>query len=344
MSSTELQTGFLLDIISPNFSYETMMNIYTYQDKDRAEWESLVEAGNNGTIFHLRKFLSYHPKDRFIDHSLIFEKKDKPFVLFPAAERIEQGKKILVSHPGSSYGSFVTPVDLSFSDANHLVKTLKAYVKNIGMDGIRLTLPPAIYNRRVSNYIDFSLLSQGFTYAKREVSSILFIEPTIEDQLKKFRSSHRRAIRKAERSGVMIRQSDDFASFYQILKKNLSIRHGVTPTHTLEELEKLKALFPDKIHLFGAFFEEKMIAGVVNFICNNDVVLAFYISHDENYQETRALNLLFYNIFEWAIREKVKVFDFGIFTVSGDPNFGLARFKENFGSSGMFRDTLEITL
>lgn len=96
--------------------------------------------------------------------------------------------------------------------------------------------------------------------------------------------------------------------------------------------------------LFGAFLGDKMVAGVVNFICTKDVVLAFYISHDEKYQETRALNLLFYSIFDWAITNNFKVFDFGIFTVNEEPNFGLARFKENFGASGMFRDTFEIIL
>ncbi len=87
-----------------------------------------------------------------------------------------------------------------------------------------------------------------------------------------------------------------------------------------------------------------MIAGVVNFIATNNVVLAFYISHDEDYQEYRSVNLLFYNIFDWAIKSGYKVFDFGIFTENEKPNFGLARFKENFGASGMFRDTLEIEL
>ena len=133
-----------------------------------------------------------------------------------------------------------------------------------------------------------------------------------------------------------------FDEFYNILQNNLKIRHNVTPTHTLNELLKLKGLFPDKIKLFGAFLNNKMVAGVVNFMCTEDVVLAFYISHDEKYQETRALNLLFYSIFDWAIKNEFKVFDFGIFTVDEEPNFGLARFKENFGASGMFRDTFEI--
>jgi CelD/BcsL family acetyltransferase involved in cellulose biosynthesis len=124
----------------------------------------------------------------------------------------------------------------------------------------------------------------------------------------------------------------------------LSIRHNVKPTHSLNELLHLKELFPDKINLFGAYIEEKMVAGVINFIATENVVLAFYISHDEDFQEVRPINLLFYKIFEWAIQKKYSVFDFGIFTVNEEPNLGLARFKENFGASGQYRDTLEIKL
>ena len=87
-----------------------------------------------------------------------------------------------------------------------------------------------------------------------------------------------------------------------------------------------------------------MIAGVVNFIVNKQVVLAFYISHNDKYQKLRPINLLFYKIFEWAIKQRYNFFDFGIFTVYEKPNMGLARFKENFGSSGVFRDTIELNL
>jgi len=321
-----------------------MIEIKKYIEEQSDLWEKVVKKANNGTIFHTRKFLSYHPPGRFTDHSLVFHKKDKPYILFPAVNKEYDGKRFLISHPGSSYGSFVTPEDISFADSYNVVELLIKYAKKQDFDGIRLTPPPTIYNRRLSNYIEFALIQHGFTYFKREVSSILFLEETIEQNLAKFKPSHRQAVRKAIKAGVEVRESNNFDEFYEILQKNLKIRHNVTPTHTLDELLKLKDLFPEKVNLFGAFIDDKMVAGVVNFIATPDVVLAFYISHNEEYQETRALNLLFYSIFDWAIKEKYKVFDFGIFTVNEEPNFGLARFKENFGSSGMFRDTFEIIL
>ena len=255
-----------------------------------------------------------------------------------------QGKKILISHPGASFGSCVLLEDLAFSDALDIVENLIDYAKSEKIDAINITIPPIIYYRRLSQYMDFAYINKGFNYVRREVSSVLFIENSIEQIFLKFKSTHRTAVRKAEKSGIIVKQSDNFEEFYNILEKNLSIRHNVSPSHTLKELLYLKEIIPDKIYLFGAYLDNKMIAGVVNFIVNKKVMLAFYISHNEEFQKLRPTNILFYKIFKWAIKQQFKIFDFGIFTVFEKPNMGLVRFKENFGASGVFRDTIELEI
>jgi len=321
-----------------------MFTLHQYINQNESRWDQFVSSGNNGTLFHLRKFLNYHHKDRFQDHSILIEKKQKLFSVLPAAELIVDGKRILVSHPGSTVGSFVVPENLSIADAMSMSEALVTYVKENNFSGIRITLPPTLYQRRLSNYMDFSFFKQGFTYSKRDVTSILFLEDSLDKNLEKFKSSHLRAVRNAQEKGVNVRQSNDIDSFYHILEQNLKIRHGVSPTHTLAELKNIHALFPDRINLFAAFVKNVMVAGVVNFVVNDHVVLAFYISHDEAYQEFRAVNLLFYSIFDWAIQQGFRIYDFGTFTVNEEPNMGLGRFKENFGASGIFRDTIELKL
>ena len=84
-----------------------MFTLHQYINQNESRWDQFVSSGNNGTLFHLRKFLNYHPQDRFQDHSILIEKKQKLFSVLPAAELIVDGKRILVSHPGSTVGSFV---------------------------------------------------------------------------------------------------------------------------------------------------------------------------------------------------------------------------------------------
>ncbi len=313
--------------------------IEKYNESFQKQWDEFIWQANNGTIFHTRKFLNYHPPERFEDHSLIFKKNDRVIALFPATVRYEGHRSILTSHRGSSYGGLVTKYSLSISDAFRIVESLIFFGRENKFQGIELTPPPIIYMLRPSNYIDFALVKNGFGYKKREISSVIPLTFSESDVLKTFSSESRRAVRRALKLDVEVRQSEDYEAFYKILKRNLKMRHNVQPTHTLEELLLLRKIYPDRIRLFGAYVEEEMVAGVVMFDCNERVVLAFYISHNEDRQQFRGVNCLFYEIIKWSIQNNFGHFDFGIFTVDMDPNWGLGRFKESFGAQGIFRDT-----
>jgi len=317
--------------------------VHKYVTEDAAWWDDYIAGADNGTIFHTRRFLSYHPPQRFNDHSLVFRRKNSVRAVFPAVEVQMDKDKVLYSHRGSSFGGFVYR-DAGIRDAFDLAEDLKQYAKAAGFTKIIMTLPPLVYMTRYSNYVDFALLQNGFRYMKREITSVLQLPDSAEDILPMFKAEARTATRKSIKQGVEVRLSDEYEAYYEILKRNLKLRHNVTPTHTLEELQKLAALFPQQIQLWGAYLDGQMIAGVVNFICTDKVALAFYISDDKTYQQYRAVNNLFYHIFKWAVQQGLRFFDFGIFTVNEDPNWGLGKFKESFGARGLFRDTFELLL
>jgi hypothetical protein len=320
------------------------VSVERYDAADHPFWDDFVAASNNGTLFHERKFLNYHPEGRFTDHSLVFMHDNKPVSLFPAVEYEQAGMKILHSHRGSSYGGFVQPHDLSLDMHLKISDVFRHYLHISGFNRVIITIPPIIYSKRLSNYTEFALFRNHFRYLKRDISSVLYLEHSIEENIAKFRPSTRTAFRKAVKKGVTVRESDDYASFYQILKKNLKIRHNVQPTHTLEELANIKQRYPERVRLYAAYIKDRMIAGIVLFDANKRVTLAFYISHDEDYQEYRGVNLLFKDVIEDCIRRGFTYLDYGIFTVNMEPNLGLARFKESFGAGGIFRDTLYLDL
>jgi hypothetical protein len=309
-------------------------------DLGEAQWDAFVNESDNATIFHTRRFLSYHPEGRFRDNSLVFYKKGEVLALFPAAVLNTAEGESLVSHPGTSYGGFVYRKNLSIKDAFFLVETLCAYCAKQGYAAVQLTLVPIIYQNHLSQYIDFALVKNGFTYTRREVSSVVQLDTPDAQLLDTYRPDARRAVKKARSAGISVRQSDDYHAFYDILTTNLRMRHNVQPTHTLDELQTLAKLFPERIRLWAAFHDDRLIAGVCNFSANPRVVLAFYISHDQAYQQYRPVNLLFYEIMRQSRAEGFAFLDFGIFTVHMKPNWGLGRFKENFGARGIFRDTL----
>lgn len=315
------------------------MEIARYKEHYAEEWDRFVWEANNGTIFHTRRFLSYHPPGRFEDHSLIFRKRGRVLALLPAVRLDRGNSSVLSSHCGASYGGFVVRPDLSIRDSFLLVDALLDYARAEKFDAVELTHPPLVYWAKPSNYLDFALFQRNFVYKKREISSVVPLNFAPEQILDTFSAESRRAVRRALKLGVSVRRCDAYEDFYKILQQNLKMRHNVRPTHTVDELLSLKRLFPEHVHLVAAFAEGKMIAGVVLFYCNRRTNLAFYISHNEEYQQYRPVNLLFYQIFQESIREGFRWFDFGIFTVNMAPNWGLGHFKEGFGAQGVFRDT-----
>ena len=314
------------------------IKVEKFLNKDTEHWDSFVKYSNNGTIFHFRSFLNYHENISFQDHSLIFYKNNKIIALLPAT----LNNNIFHSHPGISFGSFIYNKYLSFADSKEIVDVFLNYISKINCSHINITLPPSCYSQVPSDYIEFCLFYSGFQYKKLDLSNIINLNTNFNTVYESYKPSARQAARKAKKSGVMVEQSDSFSEFYQILENNLSLRHNVSPVHSLSELQKLKQLFSSRINLFTAHYDNQMIAGVINFICNDNTILAFYISHKMEFQHLRPLNCLFGKIFEWAINNNYRYYDFGLFTINGEANLSLARFKESFGSAGIFRKTMSL--
>ena len=52
-----------------------MIQVVKYNNNFLDQWEEFVLKSNNGTIFQLQTFISYHISKKIIDSSLIFLKK-----------------------------------------------------------------------------------------------------------------------------------------------------------------------------------------------------------------------------------------------------------------------------
>lgn len=310
---------------------------------NQEEWDHFVQHSDNGTLFHERKFLNYHPPDRFLDHSLIFKNKNKIIALFPAIEKSKKSESYLISHAGASYGGFVFS-DISIQNAFYLVEDLLNYARGKNFRRILLTVPPMIYSSRFNNHIEFALIQSGFQYRKREITSVVKLNCTMKEILNLYKNEARTALKKAQKMGIKIQINTDYDAFYSILVANLEAHGSLSATHNLDEIKKLAEMYPDKIFLFGAFLDDEMIAGIINFICNSKVTLAFYITGKIEYRPYRPINLLIYHVMQWANERNFNYFDLGTITINMKINWGLGKFKETFGARGIFRDTFEIIL
>jgi lipid II:glycine glycyltransferase (peptidoglycan interpeptide bridge formation enzyme) len=323
------------------------IHIKIYEDTYHEIWDQFIDQSVNGTLFHKRKFLDYHHPEKFVDQSLLLFREGKLAGIFPAAVIREADRYILKSHPGASYGGLVVDSSPGIGYANEMVKKLINHASAIGCHTIEFRLAPKIYNSYFCDELDFAFLFNGFSIVYSELSTYYDMNRigtarlTEDNILKTFRSSCRRSTKKAMKSRLECRvcQNDEkLIDYWYILYENLK-KHNVSPTHTKEELLDLKSRFPDDVYLIGVFDGNKIIAGIITFICNRIAAHVFYFASLHKYQKMRPLNLAILKLIRFAASRNLNYINFGISTEMGGRkiNWGLFRFKEKFGGSGVLR-------
>lgn len=309
---------------------------------DRSSWTSFAERSNNGTVFHTPAFLDYHPEGRFNNHHLVLEGVSRQKIAFvPGALSETDGETWFRSYPGASYGGPVLDDTSGLDKVEKIIDALVKYCRKQGFAGIEITPPPLCYFRRPHNYMDFALIRRGFSYKKRELTAVIDLRRLGEEIDLGFSQSARRGVKKALKSGLRVVEDNDFSRFYPVLANNLNERHGVRPTHTLEELNLLDRLLGQNAvrQFITVDGSGEVHAGMVMFHCNPRVTLAFYISHNEESQALRPVNLVYREVIDWARKMGYHYLDLGTYTLNMEVNYGLCRFKESFSARGQFRNT-----
>lgn len=313
-----------------------MLEISTYREEHENDWDAFVEQSNNGTLFHLQRFLAYHDdKHKKYNHGLIFRSNGKIVSVLPGGAELDVLPKFFKSPYGASYGGFVIPDKFNLHHAYALVECFIKYAKEQCIDNIQITMPPLFYYKKPHEYLDYALLKHGFKY---EPTELTYIVPAIEDPFTLFNKKSRNATKKAVKSGIKTCESYALKTFYHILCENKRERHNAFPTHTLEELLWLREHLPNKLRLFMAFLKDEPIAGVLSFVTNKRVILTFYIAHRQKYQEYRPVNLLLHDVIKFAYIHGYKYVDLGTTArlTDGD-NWNSYLLKESVSAVGCFR-------
>jgi len=64
-----------------------------YEPARAGDWERLIAAAPTGTFLHTRRFLGYHPADRFRDASLLlWDERERLLGVIPAAAEAYRDK------------------------------------------------------------------------------------------------------------------------------------------------------------------------------------------------------------------------------------------------------------
>jgi hypothetical protein len=319
------------------------MEMIQYTTAWKEKWDAFVRNSNNGTMFHLQKFFDYHAPGKFTFHHLMIVDQGNIVAVLPG--ELKEG--FFESPIGASYGSIVTR-DIRFSQAMDLISILLEYASNHNIREIRLTSAPLIYENCPNQNLDFAMLWQGFSYETHYISSAIRLNPD-RDIIPRFQTTVRYNIRKSLRDkDIRLEINEKYDEFYPILQENLA-KHNATPTHSFEDLLKLKSLMPENLKLFMVYYKNRPIGGSLMFYCNRNVSLCFYNMMRYEYARQKPIHRLMYEVVKDVIERGYRYVDIGVSQDTSaenpmTPNFSLIEFKETFDAKTIMRNTFYIKL
>jgi hypothetical protein len=312
-----------------------MYEIIRYTPELKAQWDSFVRKSRNGTFLFLRDYMDYH-RQRFTDFSLLIFHKQSLVALLPLNKEADGS---VASHSGLTYGGLITDKKGRAEKVMKLFECLNTWLRDAGIRRVVYRPVPWIYHEMPAEedlYALFNVCNARLT--AREISSTIAQENKLA-----FSQSRKDCLRKAEKTGVKVTATNDFAAFWDILSSNLQQRYAVSPVHSLTEITALVSLFPSNIRLYAAYLDNELVAGTVLYIMPR-VVHVQYISASAKGKAVGALDLLFRYLIDEVYVDK-PYFDFGKSTEDRGRrlNEQLIFQKEGFGGRGVCYDTYEWT-
>ena len=314
-----------------------MLTITKYNDMLFDEWEKFISDSNNGTIFQKQAFLKYHINRTFVDGSLVIKNKGTIVAVVPAAIK----ENILYSHPGSSYGGIVLSHNLDFKMIHDILKVIDEYCIAQKYKALFLINSPSIYQKKSDQSLDYLLQWNGFKQTELYISHAVDMSKT-SDILSLLTKRKRRYINNNQELNSLTFEEETYLDeFYDILIASKK-KYNTTPTHSLDELIKLKDMFPQQIKLLVTRNENKIIGGSLIFFTNDNVALVFYNTILEEYRESQIAMLQLYKCMEIAKKYNLHWIDFGVSHTPEEenplaPKFSLIHFKEQFNAKGVLR-------
>ena len=297
-------------------------------------WDKFVDTSINGTIYHKRKFLSYHGRLYKNNERWRVIKKGNEVIAQISYCLFEDDDLIFGRSPyGGSYGGFILKDQPNYKTISEIVKLFNDHLIRNNIYSFIITHPIACCSVTHLDLIPYVLIENGYQSISRQISSIINLSNgNIEDIVS---SRARNMEKKAINNGLVLRQSAPIDDFWVPMSETFK-KHSSKPTHTKNQLQILMKKFPKEITLDVAYLKNEPIAGVCYFAINKRLKCTFYFCQKTKTQKYQGLSYLVMSGLRKAKMEGYKYLDFG--TTSLENYFS---FKESFSRDTNTRETFE---
>lgn len=313
--------------------------IKIYEEQYEKQWDNLVlNESSNGNFLQTRRFLNYHKKGKFIDHSLMFFKGEQLVAVIPA--NLEDDGKSLISHSGSTYGGMIIGQNFcSTSNYKWMFKEMMNHFREEGYNYVEIRTSNWLYKRNdnINELLDYYFQLNGF-FNRKEVGFFINLANIDENYETNYDSLKKRKLKIAGKYNLSFKELttiEGIKEFYDVLANNMC-KFGIVPVHTCEELIDFKfSRLRDEVFFYGVFYEEHMIAGsmVFNF-CSKKVFHTQYLCSRQDCLKLCPNEYLYTKLIKTAKDNGYRFLSFGTSTLEHGKvyNDSLGMYKEGFNT------------
>lgn len=319
-----------------------------YTKENRTIWDEFVlNKSMNGTFLHTRRFIEYHPENRFVDKSILIKKGMEVIALVLGCQENVNGELNYISHSGSSFGGIIISKDFyKIKYVNEILNKLLQFLKTENFDRITLKNPPDILCQESQALLEYFLYYRQFQCFD-ELGTCIEISKISDSIPMNFSSNKRRDYRyslKHPLDLIKLEDKQQISAFHTLLSENL-MKFDKKPVHTINELLRLKEdILSGEMEFYGVYFQERLTAGSMIFKFfngKNKVWHTQYLASNKEYQKYYVMDFLIGELIRLSKESGYDYFSFGISTEDKGRklNMGLAQFKEGFGGSNILYKT-----
>ena len=303
-------------------------------------WDRFVmEEAQNGTFLQTRRFLSYHPPERFADASLLVTRKNKELLaVVPAARCEAEGELRFRSHPGSTFGGPVLSKRVTQAkQLLEIIDALDAYNAE-RYAACELKITPQLLAAAPTALLEYALFNRGYTQEMELVGYLPLTGTAIDGLRAAYSATKRYELRRCENNGLTdkaLTTADELSAFYEVLLLNMR-KFDTTPVHTLAELHDfLFARLQNEVRFLGVYDPSgAMVGGACLFyFAQTNTLHTQYLATDTRVKGYAPSAFLYDSVIRMGLETGADSVSFGTSTFEHGHvlNRGLIQNKEGFG-------------
>ena len=220
-----------------------------------------------------------------------------------------------------------------------IVRSLVTYALEQQLDGIVLSTVPSIYWCQPDDTLTFALRDVGFRDTQQLGHYIDLQGLSWPDVIESIPGKRRYSFRKALKQGLELKVAKselEISDFYEILLLNKAA-HGAKPVHSLAEIVDLQQRMGERLRIFTAHKDGRIVAGVYCISATTQVCYTQYIVDNPQDRAYDATRFILFQMLTVLREDGFRYLDLGPSVLLPVKNTHLALFKESLGAVGCKR-------